>query len=551
MNFENLGLSRPILDAISQQKYLTPSAIQTQAIPAILQGRDVMAAAQTGTGKTAAFALPMLEILAKGSRSNGNQVRALILTPTRELACQVGKSISSYGVHLNLQSAVVYGGVKIEPQISALRNGVDILVATPGRLLDLFGKNAVKFQNLEVLILDEADRMLDLGFIDDIKKILCELPKHRQNLMFTATFSEVVRKFAKSFVHNPVEISIDPAVKTAKTVQQWMCPVDKKRKASLLTKLIKDGGWTRVLVFTKTRDGADILTRTLLGKEIKAVAIHSNKPQEARTKSLARFKAGSIHVLVATDIAARGLDIDDLPHVVNFDLPNTAEDYVHRIGRTGRAGLHGEAISLVSADEHSRLTAIERLTKKLLRREFIDGFHPVHLVPETKLDSSPKVVKKVKNPGVVGNPRGDKRVSFFAKSRDGLGSNGPKTSPSRNAAAKGSSGRNSSGRNAPTKDSSGRNSSGRNAPTKDSSGRNSSGRNPPAKDSSRRNSSGRNAPAKDSSRRNSSGRNAPAKDSSGRKLPPGKENIPAQSSRTERSSVPFSKMANRKKRRRK
>ncbi len=398
MSFADLGLSAPILEAVAEQGYDTPSPIQLQAIPAVLEGRDVMAAAQTGTGKTAGFTLPLLEILSNGQVVNSNQVRALILTPTRELAAQIEESIKNYGKHLPLRSTVVFGGVKINPQMMRLRQGVDILVATPGRLLDLANQNAVRFSQLEVLVLDEADRMLDMGFIHDIRKILSKLPAKRQNLLFSATFSDEIRQLAKTIVHNPVEISVSPRNTTAETVKQWICPVDKKRKGPLLIELIKKHDWQQVLVFTRTKRGANQLTKHLEEAGIHAAAIHGNKSQGARTKALAEFKTGKIRILVATDIAARGLDIDQLPQVVNFDLPNVSEDYVHRIGRTGRAGADGQAVSLVSADEFDSLAGIERLIKQIIPREFVDGFEPTHDLPESRLDRRPIKAKKPKKP---------------------------------------------------------------------------------------------------------------------------------------------------------
>ena len=397
MTFDELGLSAPILKAIAAQGYSEPSPIQAKAIPAILAAHDVMAAAQTGTGKTAGFTLPILERLSVGRRAGSNQARTLILTPTRELAAQIGESVALYGKHLNLRSAVVFGGVKINPQMMKLRRGVDILVATPGRLMDLHSQNAVRFDHLEVLVLDEADRMLDMGFIHDIKRIIGLLPKRRQNLMFSATFSDDIRQLAKGLVRNPIEISVSPRNTTAASVEQWICPVDKKRKGPLLIKLIKEGGWDQALVFTKTKHGANKLTKQLDAAGITAAAIHGNKSQGARTRALADFKAGEIRILVATDIAARGLDIEQLPQVVNFDLPNVSEDYVHRIGRTGRAGATGQAISLVSADEVDLLSDIERLTQKLLERREIDGFEPDHSVPETTLNK-PVRRKKPRKP---------------------------------------------------------------------------------------------------------------------------------------------------------
>ncbi|MCF6255524.1 MAG: DEAD/DEAH box helicase [Gammaproteobacteria bacterium] len=398
MSFADLGLCAPILEAVAQKGYDTPSPIQMQAIPAVIQGKDVMAAAQTGTGKTAGFTLPLLERLSKGQRAGANQARALVLTPTRELAAQVGESVRDYGRNLPLSSAVVFGGVKINPQMMKLRKGVDVLVATPGRLLDLYNQNAVKFDHLEVLILDEADRMLDMGFIHDIRKIIAALPRQRQNLLFSATFSDDIRKLAKGLVNDPIEISVTPRNAATPTVEQWIHPVDKKQKSALLTQLIRDNDWQQVLVFSRTKHGANRLARYLDEKGIHAAAIHGNKSQGARTKALADFKRGKVKVLVATDIAARGLDIEQLPQVVNFDLPNVPEDYVHRIGRTGRAGATGHAVSLVSADEFKQLSDIERLTKKLLDRKLVDGFEPVHDLPESRLDHRPVKSNKPKRP---------------------------------------------------------------------------------------------------------------------------------------------------------
>ncbi|MEH6625818.1 MAG: DEAD/DEAH box helicase [Motiliproteus sp.] len=398
MSFAALGLSAPILKAIKEKGYETPSPIQAEAIPAVLDGNDVMAAAQTGTGKTAGFTLPILEGLMKGQLAQANQARVLILTPTRELAAQVGESVETYGKHLPLRSAVVFGGVKINPQMIKLRRGVDVLVATPGRLLDLYNQRAIRFSQLEVLVLDEADRMLDMGFIHDIKKILALLPKQRQTLMFSATFSDEIRKLAKGLVNNPVEISVTPKNAAAKSVEQWLCPVDKSKKTSLLIKLIKENKWQQVLVFSRTKHGANRLSKKLESEGINAAAIHGNKSQGARTKALADFKQGEIKVLVATDIAARGLDIDQLPQVVNFDLPNVPEDYVHRIGRTGRAGSTGQAVSLVSEDEFKQLADIERVIQQLLERKVIAGFEPVHELPESRLNTRPIRPNKPKKP---------------------------------------------------------------------------------------------------------------------------------------------------------
>ncbi|MCE3026600.1 DEAD/DEAH box helicase [Salinicola sp. DM10] len=376
MSFDSLGLSAPLLKAVAEEGYDTPSPIQAQAIPAVLDGRDVMAAAQTGTGKTAGFTLPILQRLSEAQRPNGRPVRALILTPTRELAAQVGESVETYGKHLPLTSAVVFGGVKINPQIAKLKSGVDILVATPGRLLDLHQQKAVSFEALEVLVLDEADRMLDMGFIHDIRRILKVLPAKRQNLLFSATFSQDIRNLAKSIVNDPVEVSVTPRNTAAATVTQWVHPVDKSRKPALLSHLIETHQWQQVLVFTRTKHGANRLTKYLEGQGIEAAAIHGNKSQNARTKALADFKNGDVRALVATDIAARGLDIDQLPQVVNFELPNVPEDYVHRIGRTGRAGASGQAVSLVSLDEKKELAGIERLISQRLESQTVSGFEP-------------------------------------------------------------------------------------------------------------------------------------------------------------------------------
>lgn len=441
MTFKELGLSTPILKAVTAQGYTQPSPIQAKAIPAVLDGHDLMAAAQTGTGKTAGFTLPILQRLSSGRRAGSNQTRCLILTPTRELAAQVGESVATYAKHLSLTSAVVFGGVKINPQMMKLRRGVDILVATPGRLMDLHSHNAIKFDQLQVLVLDEADRMLDMGFIRDIKRIIDLLPRRRQNLLFSATFSDDIRNLARGLLRKPIEISVSPRNTTATSVTQQIHPVDKKKKAQLLTRLIHDGNWDQALVFTKTKHGANKLTKHLQSEGIVSAAIHGNKSQGARTKALAAFKTGEVRILVATDIAARGLDIEQLPHVVNFDLPNVAEDYVHRIGRTGRAGQTGQAISLVSADEVDLLSDIERLIQTLLPREEIDGFEPVHLVPETHLNM-PVRRKKPRKALNRETGAGDNRGRNKAKRSSGYGE-GPKPgnkrkSGGRNQAAKSS-----------------------------------------------------------------------------------------------------------------
>jgi len=425
MNFSSLGLSAPILEAVADEGYETPTPVQAESIPAVLEGRDVMAAAQTGTGKTAGFTLPILEILSKGSRVQANQARVLVLTPTRELAAQIGESVVTYGKNLPLSSTVVFGGVKISPQINKLRRGVDVLVATPGRLLDLYSQKAVRFKQLEVLVLDEADRMLDMGFIHDIRRILALLPKQRQTLMFSATFSAEIRQLAKTLVRDPVEISVTPRNTAVKTVEHWICPVDKKQKTAMLTQLIKDSHWGQVLVFCRTKHGANRLTGQLIKKKITALAIHGNKSQGARTRALAEFKKGSVQILVATDIAARGLDIDHLPQVVNFDLPNVPEDYVHRIGRTGRAGLKGQAVSLVSAEEFKLLADIERLLKQVLDRRMVTGFEPVNTLPPSRLDRRPIQGKKPKTPNVDhragqrprGKSQGPKKSRYSSRTR--------------------------------------------------------------------------------------------------------------------------------------
>jgi len=442
MSFDALGLSAPILKAISDKGYTKPSPIQEKAIPAILNGQDVMAAAQTGTGKTAGFTLPILERLSQGEKAKSNHIRALVLTPTRELAAQVAESVDTYGKQLPLSSMAVFGGVKINPQMMKLRKGSDILVATPGRLMDLFQQNAVKFSQVEILVLDEADRMLDMGFIHDIRKILAELPKQRQNLLFSATFSKDIRQLARGLLQDPVEIAVSPENTTAQTVTQWIAPVDKSKKSALLAELISENNWEQVLVFSRTKHGANKITKYLDGRGITAAAIHGNKSQGARTRALADFKSRKVRCLVATDIAARGLDIDQLPQVVNFDLPNVPEDYVHRIGRTGRAGADGQAVSLVSADEAPLLADIEYLIKKTLERKLIDGFEPVHDVPESRGVHAPSKPKRPKKPkantgGRPNNRAGGSRSGEAGRGRRseaGAGRNGEKRG--RNAAAK-------------------------------------------------------------------------------------------------------------------
>jgi len=398
ISFSSLGLSAPILKAVAEQGYETPSPIQAKAIPLLIMGKDVMVAARTGTGKTLVFTLPILERLSKKTGAGANQVRSLILVPTRELALQIGESVVSCGRHLPLSSTVVFGGVKINPQMMKLRKGVDLLVATPGRLLDLYGKNAVKFRNLEIVVLDEADRMLEMGFIDDIQKILALLPSQRQTIMLSATFSEEIRTLARTMLQNPLEISITLPNTPVETIEQWIYPVDKNQKSPLLARLIMENKWHQVLVFTGSKNSAERLAHYLERKGIKASAIHGNKSQGSRTRTLAEFKDGKIEVLVATDLASRGLDIDKLPHVINFDLPRVKEDYIHRIGRTGRANARGCAISLVSNDEFQLLADIERLIKTVLTRKLIHGFEPVEALQKSCLDLRPFPQKKSKKP---------------------------------------------------------------------------------------------------------------------------------------------------------
>jgi ATP-dependent RNA helicase RhlE len=376
MSFDSLGLSAEILRAVSDKGYTTPTPIQQQAIPLVLEGRDLMGGAQTGTGKTAGFTLPLLQRLMDTDKPHKGRrpLRCLILTPTRELAAQVHESVQTYGRNLPLKSAVVFGGVSINPQKMKLIKGLDILVATPGRLLDHVSQRSADLSNIDILVLDEADRMLDMGFIHDIKKVLALLPKEKQTLLFSATFSNDIKKLANSLLNNPALIEVAQINTTAERIKQVVHHVDKGRKRELLSFLIGSNNWKQVLVFTRTKHGANRLAEQLGKDGIPSAAIHANKSQGARTKALADFKAGKVRVLVATDIAARGIDIDQLPHVVNFELPNVAEDYVHRIGRTGRAGNEGEAMSLVCVDELKLLKDIERLTKNEIPKVAIEGY---------------------------------------------------------------------------------------------------------------------------------------------------------------------------------
>ena len=397
MNFAKLGLIEPLLRTLQQLDYTTPTPVQAKAIPAVLAGRDLMAAAQTGTGKTAGFALPVLQRLAlEGEKVASNSIRALVLVPTRELAEQVHNNVREYAENLPLSTYAVYGGVSINPQMMRLRRGVDLLVATPGRLLDLFRQNAVKFNQVQTLVLDEADRMLDLGFAEELQSVYAALPRKRQTLLFSATFSDQIRMLAGLALNDPLSIEVSPRNAAAASVKQWLVPVDKKRKADLFCHLLRKQRWKQVLVFAKTRNGVDQLVERLLAEGVNADGIHGDRPQATRQRALDSFKAREVQVLVATDVAARGLDIDDLPLVVNLDLPIVAEDYVHRIGRTGRAGNKGEAISLVCADEVQLLAAIEVLTRQTLPRHEEPDFIPEHRVPMT--DASGQVIKKPKKP---------------------------------------------------------------------------------------------------------------------------------------------------------
>jgi ATP-dependent RNA helicase RhlE len=378
MLFSNLGLSAELLRAVEEQGYQEATPVQQLAIPAILAGRDILAGAQTGTGKTAGFTLPLLQRLqqADAGQKRPRRVRALILVPTRELAAQVAESVTNYGRHLAYKSTVIYGGVSINPQISTLRHGVDIVIATPGRLLDHMQRGTVRLDEVETLVLDEADRMLDMGFIRDIRRIIGALPEERQNLLFSATFSSEIRQLAAGLLDRPEEIQVAPRNETAALISQVVHPVDKNRKRELLSHMIGAGNWRQVLVFTRTKHGANRLTKQLESDGLSAAAIHGNKSQGARTKALSEFKKGKVRVLVATDIAARGLDIVELPHVVNYELPNVPEDYVHRIGRTGRAGQDGTALSLVCVDEHAHLADIEKLLKRPITQVVVPGYEP-------------------------------------------------------------------------------------------------------------------------------------------------------------------------------
>ena len=376
MSFQSLGLSEALLKAISKKGYTTPSPIQEKAIPPVLEGHDVLASAQTGTGKTAGFTLPLLHILSENPKEKYRPIRALILTPTRELAAQVYANVREYSEFLNLRSAVIFGGVNQKPQVATLRQGIDVLVATPGRLLDLQNQGLLSLKRVEIFVLDEADRMLDMGFLRDIERVIKSMPEKRQNLMFSATFSKDIKKLAHGILNHPVQVEATPENTAVEAITQKVYRVAKGLKTPLIIKLISDGNWKQVLVFARTKHGSNKLCEKLDKAGVSAAAIHGNKSQGARTKALAGFKSGRIRVLVATDIAARGLDIPLLPHVINFEIPNIPEDYVHRIGRTGRAGANGVALSLVSADETTFLRDIEKLIGNKLPVEVLEGFEP-------------------------------------------------------------------------------------------------------------------------------------------------------------------------------
>jgi len=376
MSFKSLGLSEAILKAVSKKGYETPSPIQAKAIPPVLEGKDVLASAQTGTGKTAGFTLPVLHLLSENPKQKFRPIRALVLTPTRELAAQVYANVRAYSEFLNIRSAVIFGGVNQKPQVATIRKGVDILVATPGRLLDLQNQGLLSLKRVEIFVLDEADRMLDMGFLRDMERIMKLMPDKRQNLMFSATFSKAIRKLANGILNHPVQVEATPENSTVDAISQKVYRVAKNKKTALTIKLISEGNWQQVLIFTRTKHGANRLTKKLISAGITAAAIHGNKSQGARTKALTGFKKGAIRVMVATDIAARGLDIPLLPHVINYEIPNISEDYVHRIGRTGRAGAKGEAVSLVSADETTYLKGIEKLVGLKIPMEIIEGFEP-------------------------------------------------------------------------------------------------------------------------------------------------------------------------------
>ena len=409
MSFDNLGLIPSLLKAVKEKGYEVPSPIQEKAIPLILKGKDILASAQTGTGKTAGFTLPLLQRLSSNPNNGKRNIRALILTPTRELAAQIYDNVLEYSTHLNLRSTVIFGGVNQRPQVATLRQGVDVLIATPGRLLDLVNQKVLFLSSVNILVLDEADRMLDMGFKRDLDKIMSIIPRQRQNLLFSATFSKEIKFLAREILNNPEIVEATPENTTVEAIVQKAYKVDKNKKAALVIKLILEGGWFQVLVFTRTKHGANNLCKKMIKSNIKAAAIHGNKSQSARTKALSGFKNGTVEVLVATDIAARGLDIPLLPHVINFELPNIPEDYVHRIGRTGRAGAKGEALSLVSSEENNYLRDIEKLIGNRIQISTVEGFEPdPNYVPTEKTQRS-RVKHKSRNPNKGFPRRGSRR----------------------------------------------------------------------------------------------------------------------------------------------
>jgi len=409
MSFDNLGLIPSLLKAVKEKGYEVPSPIQEKAIPLILKGKDILASAQTGTGKTAGFTLPLLQRLSLNPTNGKRNIRALILTPTRELAAQIYDNVLEYSTHLNLRSTVIFGGVNQRPQVATLRQGVDVLIATPGRLLDLVNQKVLFLSSVNILVLDEADRMLDMGFKRDLDKIMSIIPRQRQNLLFSATFSKEIKFLAREILNNPEIVEATPENTTVEAIVQKAYKVDKNKKAALVIKLILEGGWFQVLVFTRTKHGANNLCKKMIKSNIKAAAIHGNKSQSARTKALSGFKNGTVEVLVATDIAARGLDIPLLPHVINFELPNIPEDYVHRIGRTGRAGAKGEALSLVSSEENNYLRDIEKLIGNRIQISTVEGFEPdPNYVPTEKTQRS-RVKHKSRNPNKGFPRRGSRR----------------------------------------------------------------------------------------------------------------------------------------------
>ncbi len=412
MTFDSLGLSEAILKAIAQKGYTKPSPIQEKAIPLVLQGNDVLASAQTGTGKTAGFTLPILHSLSTQNKWKRRPVRALILTPTRELAAQVYDNVRAYSEFIDIKSAVIFGGVKPKPQITTIRRGVDVLVATPGRLLDLINQQALSLSKIETFVLDEADRMLDMGFLRDIKKILALMPEERQNLLFSATFSSDIKALANTFMNAPVAVETAPQNTTAEKVKQTFYNVNKADKAQAVIEMVKKGNWNQVLIFTRTKHGANRLSEKLYKAGVSSAAIHGNKSQTARTKALEGFKKNSIRVLVATDIAARGLDIPLLPHVINYELPNVPEDYVHRIGRTGRAGASGEAISLVSGEELKYALDIEKLLKLKLPMQNLEGY-------DFKAPTAQELKELKKGPSKTTSPKANRKPGASKKKKPG------------------------------------------------------------------------------------------------------------------------------------